>query len=228
MILRFQRLRTLALLLAAAVAVLPAAPVRADTWNVVRYENRDYLTLRNVADFYRLTYPENGRGVELSSPGCYDPWRHRFQGTHHQRGQVHHEQRPRGIGRQRPAFPARSDQTRRTRAAAQPHPWRGRNPHGRHRPRPRRVRPRCDQRLRQRKRLRARRGTAAAGPAQETRSARRDDPFGRHVHPAPGARGVRQSVPRRHLRVHPFQRRQRVRDRDRDLHAGPAFRAFDR
>lgn len=70
MILRFQRLRTLALLLAAAVAVLPAAPVRADTWNVVRYENRDYLTLRNVADFYRLTYLENGRGVELSSPGC--------------------------------------------------------------------------------------------------------------------------------------------------------------
>ena len=57
------------------LALLAAASVgtaRAQSWNVVRYENRDYLTLRNVADFYRLSYqqPEGGRAVMLSSPGC--------------------------------------------------------------------------------------------------------------------------------------------------------------
>ena len=68
---RYQRCRAFALLLAAAIVVLPPAPVRADVWNVVRYENRDYLTLRNVADFYRLQLSEGeGRSISLSSPGC--------------------------------------------------------------------------------------------------------------------------------------------------------------
>ena len=67
---RFPRLLTLALLLAAAAACLPVIPVRADTWNVVRYENRDYLTLRNVADFYRLQLSQEGHAMILSSPGC--------------------------------------------------------------------------------------------------------------------------------------------------------------
>ena len=67
---RFPRLRILALLLAATVAFLPAAALRADVWNVVKYENRDYLTMRNVADFYRLQLTQEGRSLTLSSPGC--------------------------------------------------------------------------------------------------------------------------------------------------------------
>ncbi len=67
---RFPRL--LPLLLAATAMLLPVAPsARADVWNVVRYENRDYLTLRNIADFYRLQLSQGeGRAVVLSSPGC--------------------------------------------------------------------------------------------------------------------------------------------------------------
>ncbi len=67
---RLPRPRILALLLAATVAVLPVAALRADVWNVVRYENRDYLTLRNVAEFYRLQLSQEGNAMVLSSPGC--------------------------------------------------------------------------------------------------------------------------------------------------------------
>ena len=67
---RPSRFRTLALWLAATVACLSPAPVRADTWNVVKYDNRDYLTMQNVADFYRLRLSQEGRNLTLSSPGC--------------------------------------------------------------------------------------------------------------------------------------------------------------
>ena len=62
---RLQRFLFLALL-----GVTSVSSAQAQTWNVVRYENRDYLTLRNVADFYRLQYQQEGRMVMLSSPGC--------------------------------------------------------------------------------------------------------------------------------------------------------------
>ena len=39
-------------------------------WTVVKYDDRDYLTLRNVADFYKLQYSQPGRSVTLQSPGC--------------------------------------------------------------------------------------------------------------------------------------------------------------
>lgn len=67
---RLQRSQTLALVFAAAVAILPVALTKADTWNVVKYENREYLTMRNVADFYRLQLVQEGRSLVLSSPGC--------------------------------------------------------------------------------------------------------------------------------------------------------------
>ena len=53
-----------------AISTLPAA--RADSvWNVVKYDGRDYLTLHNIADFYKLQYSRpGGRTVALSSPGC--------------------------------------------------------------------------------------------------------------------------------------------------------------
>lgn len=56
-----------ALLLAAA-----AGSARADGgWNVVKYESRDYLTMQNVASFYKLRYSEpTSREVLLQSPGC--------------------------------------------------------------------------------------------------------------------------------------------------------------
>ncbi len=54
-----------------AGAVLAPA-VRADSvWNVVKYDGRDFLSLRNVADFYKLSYSRpSGRTVLLQSPGC--------------------------------------------------------------------------------------------------------------------------------------------------------------
>ena len=54
----------------AGAALAPA--VRADSvWNVVKYDGRDYLSLRNVADFYKLQYSRpSGRTVLLQSPGC--------------------------------------------------------------------------------------------------------------------------------------------------------------
>ena len=64
--------RFLPLLLAGLL--LAGAPAgRADSvWNVVKYEGRDYLSMRNIADFYRLQYSQPGgaRSVVLSSPGC--------------------------------------------------------------------------------------------------------------------------------------------------------------
>lgn len=57
-----------------AALLLAAAPVlaRADGgWNVVKYESRDYLTMQNVAAFYKLRYTEpTTREVLLQSPGC--------------------------------------------------------------------------------------------------------------------------------------------------------------
>ncbi len=64
------RFCTLALWLAAAVVCLSPAPAQADTWNVVKYDNRDYLTMQNVADFYRLRLSQEGHALTLSSPGC--------------------------------------------------------------------------------------------------------------------------------------------------------------
>ena len=53
-----------------AVATLSAAHAQS-VWNVVKYEGRDYLTLHNVADFYKLQYARpSARSVALSSPGC--------------------------------------------------------------------------------------------------------------------------------------------------------------
>ena len=67
---RLPRLRTFVLWLAVVTACLPAVSARADAWNVVKYDNRDYLTMRNVADFYRLQLSQEGRALMLSSPGC--------------------------------------------------------------------------------------------------------------------------------------------------------------
>ena len=67
------RLPLALLLLAVGACVAGLAPdARAETWNVVKYQNRDYLTMHNVADFYRLQYsqPEGTRSIVLSSPGC--------------------------------------------------------------------------------------------------------------------------------------------------------------
>ncbi len=66
---RLRRFLPLALFIAGVTAI-PAGRARADAWNIVRYENRDYLTMRNVAEFYRLQYQQEGRMVMLSSPGC--------------------------------------------------------------------------------------------------------------------------------------------------------------
>ena len=68
-------LRRFATLLLAAgfLAALAGSPTHARAeavWNVVKYEGRDYLTMRNIADFYRLQYSPGGRSITLSSPGC--------------------------------------------------------------------------------------------------------------------------------------------------------------
>ena len=68
---RLPRFRALALWLAAATACLSAVPFAwADSWNIVKYDNRDYLTMSNVAEFYRLRLSQEGRSLTLSSPGC--------------------------------------------------------------------------------------------------------------------------------------------------------------
>ena len=46
----------------------------------------------------------------------------RLQRADHQRRQVHHEQRPRRVRRERPALPAGPDEAGRAGAASQPHP----------------------------------------------------------------------------------------------------------
>ena len=62
---------SLGLLAAVWGGVLVPLPVRAQSaWMVVKYESRDYLTMRNVADFYKLKYLVNGKNVTLQSPGC--------------------------------------------------------------------------------------------------------------------------------------------------------------
>ncbi len=60
------------LLLAAGWLAVTAPAARADaTWDVVKYENRDYLSMQNIASFYKLTYSEpSAREVLLQSPGC--------------------------------------------------------------------------------------------------------------------------------------------------------------
>lgn len=65
---RHHLLRSLAALLLAAAAI----PARADGgWNVVKYESRDYLTMQNIASFYKLRYTEPTTSeVLLQSPGC--------------------------------------------------------------------------------------------------------------------------------------------------------------
>ncbi len=64
--------RFLPLLLAAGLLALAPAGRAESVWNVVKYEGRDYLSLRNISEFYRLQYnaSEGGRAVTLSSPGC--------------------------------------------------------------------------------------------------------------------------------------------------------------
>ncbi len=105
-----------------AVVALPMA--QADSvWNVVKYEGRDYLTMRNVADFYKLQYSQPGGAVGGALVArLLHPGRGRLEGTHHQRGQVHHEQRPRRAGGQHPPLAPGPDQARRAGPAAQPHP----------------------------------------------------------------------------------------------------------
>lgn len=49
--------------------MVPAARAQ-NAWNVVKYDGRDYLSMRNVADFYKLKYDLSGRNISLSSPGC--------------------------------------------------------------------------------------------------------------------------------------------------------------
>jgi N-acetylmuramoyl-L-alanine amidase len=39
-------------------------------WQVLKYDGRDYLSMRNVADFYKLQYSQAGKSVTLQSPGC--------------------------------------------------------------------------------------------------------------------------------------------------------------
>lgn len=40
-------------------------------WNIIKYDGRDFLTLRNVAEFYKLAYSRpSGKSVALQSPGC--------------------------------------------------------------------------------------------------------------------------------------------------------------
>ena len=59
---------TLAALL---LAGSPAIALGDGGWNVVKYESRDYLTMQNVASFYKLRYTEpTSREVLLQSPGC--------------------------------------------------------------------------------------------------------------------------------------------------------------
>ena len=65
--------RFLSLLLAAGLLLAATTRGRAESvWNVVKYEGRDYLSMHNIADFYRLQYQQPGgvRSVVLASPGC--------------------------------------------------------------------------------------------------------------------------------------------------------------
>ena len=44
---------------------------RAETWDLVKFENRDYVSVQNIADFYKLqNAADDGRSVLLKSPGC--------------------------------------------------------------------------------------------------------------------------------------------------------------
>ena len=68
-----QLLRKTCLLCALAVvwhAVGVSSSSAQSAWSVVKYDNRDYLTMRNVADFYKLQYSQPGKSITLSSPGC--------------------------------------------------------------------------------------------------------------------------------------------------------------
>ena len=78
------------------LAAVPAA--RADNpWTVVKYGNGEYLTLRNVAQFYHLQYSRaEGKAVVSARAGYDHQGRHRLEGTHHQRHQGHHDRRPGG------------------------------------------------------------------------------------------------------------------------------------
>jgi N-acetylmuramoyl-L-alanine amidase len=68
---RLRRFPIFAVLLAAFLGGVSPSPVRADVWNIVKRDNREYLTMRNVAEFYRLSYLQSGeRTITLSSPGC--------------------------------------------------------------------------------------------------------------------------------------------------------------
>ena len=65
--------RFLSLLLAAGLLLAATTRRRAESvWNVVKYDGRDYLSMHNIADFYRLQYQQPGgvRSVVLASPGC--------------------------------------------------------------------------------------------------------------------------------------------------------------
>ena len=64
--------RYLPLLLAGLLLAGAPAGRAESVWNVVKYEGRDYLSMKNIAEFYRLQYQQPGgaRSVVLSSPGC--------------------------------------------------------------------------------------------------------------------------------------------------------------
>jgi N-acetylmuramoyl-L-alanine amidase len=64
-------LRLGAALLVATGCLGGARPASAQSaWQVLKYDGRDYLSMRNVADFYKLQYAHAGKSVTLQSPGC--------------------------------------------------------------------------------------------------------------------------------------------------------------
>ncbi len=65
----FSRLLAVLLLAICALGAIPRARAQA-TWDVVKYGGRDYLSMRNVADFYKLQYSQAAKSVTLQSPGC--------------------------------------------------------------------------------------------------------------------------------------------------------------
>jgi N-acetylmuramoyl-L-alanine amidase len=54
----------------ALVFSAPAASAQV-TWEIIKHESRDYLSMRNVANFYKLQYTQpSGKEILLQSPGC--------------------------------------------------------------------------------------------------------------------------------------------------------------
>ena len=202
-------------------------PGARSVWNVVKYEGRDYLTLRNVADFYKLQYSRPGaRSVVLTSPGCSI------------RGEAGSKELiingVKFIMSSDLVEPgdnvllSRLDLTKLVEPVLRPNRIRGASAirtvvidpgHGGYDRGATSIYG-CEANFALDTCLRLRELLLKRGFRVEmTRIDRR-------VHPAGGTRRLRQPVPRRHLRLHPLQRGQRLRHGHRDVHAGAAFRAF--